>query len=1320
MRNVSLVVLGLVVVLAVVLLASTGESPKTQPRAGLNKVDLEDPVRHESDARQNCYWLSYWCNTGQYYYWRLPDIYQEDFYNQRFTPTGVCTLMTVSMQLYDQYPEFSNISGNGIEIFIWDDDGFGFPGTLRHVEHVPGPSLVFNPFWLTVDVSYADLIFTGDFHVGYTVLDKQNDDIALLSDYATCGQLRSSETIAGIWGLILNNWGVDVNFLIEVYLCCDQGPIEIWWKEPEGIYMPDFDQYQQGWSAYCGPVAAANCLWWFDSRFPDWDLIPDHFDATTFIEALAFLMSTNGPVYGTHIDSMQSGVRQWLDLQNCEEYLVENTVWEPTYEYCRDELMACQDVILLLGYWFVLDIYEIVPNQHYEIDWYRDYGHFVTMAGVDSAGFAIGISDPADDAFEDGTTGGRMLGQNHTHPLGHNDGVSVSHDVYRVSTMGISPGGLWELPDYVWGKKGFPEDYEHNTNPNPRGAKDVITDWYGPLPPWVYTGAMVTEVEAAVIICPIGADSMYWKPDTTYGETGMPDFPSQYECHSGPTAVTNCLWWYGAMDYYPFGDPRELKDELFVYFGTDTDFDPWGGTDPYEMQRGLTRFFWDVDPHWQFYETTYPYPDFDEMAESLLVCQDIILLIGNWWYDGQNWWRDGGRWVTMAGVNKASRIVALSDPETDNAEAGGAGRVRPPGHTGAPHDPQDDTHWYPTTPGGYDYPVSHDQYQAVLQSPSPGGQWYLEDFPRGFSPTHANCPLEHKAVTAPNPDPYIIPYHAEVEYAVMICPGEPVPPPHDTVTCEPQPPNHPPTFWYRVAPGAFGRCDFHVKVSDPFAGNYSGWVEPAGWQHSVHKVGDDWWVSWWNPGCANAIFSPFTFKFTNSGDAVWGDWTTTIDGSNDPYAQVIDSSGNHDDETNGYGYKVHVPFNDEPPPPDTAVTLDNVIGLDGLGRLIAGDNISFELRMTYNAGRPLWCIVNGFRVYSPDGATWQPIVPDTVSLGWPTMFNLIYQINTYSVTGTGADTVMFGGAAMFGGLVPPFDSLSWWIDTKVYPADRGKHLCLDSCWVPPAGDWLWTNDWGMPTVPSWDGPHCYEIYGEVPPPSDSAFVLDTVMGLNAGGKLIPGANIEFIIRWIYKTGSTIGSFTNGFRVYSPDGATWQPLVDNPMSLGWNSIFNLTGLLRGYYSCNGTGADSVLFGGAAMPGGGVVPPFDKQVWSLDTKVSAADAGKHLCVDSASCPAAYQWLWNSSPSFAPQWSGPHCFEISSSCCNFRGDVDNSDKAPIDIADLVYLVDFMFNQGPPPPCYDEGDIDGSGVAPIDIADLVYLVDYMFNAGPEPPPCY
>ena len=77
----------------------------------------------------------------------------------------------------------------------------------------------------------------------------------------------------------------------------------------------------------------------------------------------------------------------------------------------------------------------------------------------------------------------------------------------------------------------------------------------------------------------------------------------------------------------------------------------------------------------------------------------------------------------------------------------------------------------------------------------------------------------------------------------------------------------------------------------------------------------------------------------------------------------------------------------------------------------------------------------------------------------------------------------------------------------------------------------------------------------------------------------------------------------------------------------------------------------------------------------------------------------------------------------CCVIMGDVDHDGDGP-NIADLVYLVNFMFNGGPPPPCvcpawyYPETDIDGNGSGP-DIADLIYLVNYMFNGGPAPAPC-
>ncbi len=80
----------------------------------------------------------------------------------------------------------------------------------------------------------------------------------------------------------------------------------------------------------------------------------------------------------------------------------------------------------------------------------------------------------------------------------------------------------------------------------------------------------------------------------------------------------------------------------------------------------------------------------------------------------------------------------------------------------------------------------------------------------------------------------------------------------------------------------------------------------------------------------------------------------------------------------------------------------------------------------------------------------------------------------------------------------------------------------------------------------------------------------------------------------------------------------------------------------------------------------------------------------------------------------------------CCNgdgLRGDVDSLAGAggEIGVADLTYLVAYVFQSGSAPPCADEGTVDsivGAG-GPIDVADLTYLVAYLFLSGPAPAAC-
>ncbi len=62
---------------------------------------------------------------------------------------------------------------------------------------------------------------------------------------------------------------------------------------------------------------------------------------------------------------------------------------------------------------------------------------------------------------------------------------------------------------------------------------------------------------------------------------------------------------------------------------------------------------------------------------------------------------------------------------------------------------------------------------------------------------------------------------------------------------------------------------------------------------------------------------------------------------------------------------------------------------------------------------------------------------------------------------------------------------------------------------------------------------------------------------------------------------------------------------------------------------------------------------------------------------------------------------------------GDVDGDDNGP-NVADLSYLVDYLFHDGPAPPVVEAANVDGEGG--VNIVDVNYLVNYLFFDGPAP----
>ncbi len=76
------------------------------------------------------------------------------------------------------------------------------------------------------------------------------------------------------------------------------------------------------------------------------------------------------------------------------------------------------------------------------------------------------------------------------------------------------------------------------------------------------------------------------------------------------------------------------------------------------------------------------------------------------------------------------------------------------------------------------------------------------------------------------------------------------------------------------------------------------------------------------------------------------------------------------------------------------------------------------------------------------------------------------------------------------------------------------------------------------------------------------------------------------------------------------------------------------------------------------------------------------------------------------------GAFVYDCSQYVC---GDVNNDGE--IDIGDVVYLINYLYKDGPPPECEPItacGDVNVDGE--VDIGDVVYLINYLYKDGPPP----
>ena len=232
---------------------------------------------------------------------------------------------------------------------------------------------------------------------------------------------------------------------------------------------------------------------------------------------------------------------------------------------------------------------------------------------------------------------------------------------------------------------------------------------------------------------------------------------------------------------------------------------------------------------------------------------------------------------------------------------------------------------------------------------------------------------------------------------------------------------------------------------------------------------------------------------------------------------------------------------------ETGVYLANVTGQVSAGKIVVGEQIKFDLRLKNQSSDTVGFISHRLRLYSPDSATWFPhlfayafdstyyvewVDPDGVGpLVWGHTSNpletMVFRTvdgaassdhdgnpNTPNLYGTGSDTIfVFGFVEGIGdiGILTGHDLRAWAI--VIDSLDRGavgKTICLDSCMGSEQG-WVWYII-DTQFVPSWDGPHCFEI------------VADCCEGLRGNINLDPQDTIDIsdltsFVGWMFKSGA---------------------------------------------------------------------------------------------------------------------------------------------------------------------------------------------------------
>jgi hypothetical protein len=359
----------------------------------------------------------------------------------------------------------------------------------------------------------------------------------------------------------------------NVQIICQQ---KGWYRKPSYLDyapsgMPDFDQKQDNWKkgawqyTFCGPVAVANCFWWFDSkynipagvpgdandRFP---LVRDYLDGLAprvglddhdpwnvnhvgtvwfpggtppitpqpfvpgaqtpgggvtswgeLVERLAWYMNTDGRRTGSNIMGTKiDSMQAGIDRWfKSETFSNGSTLADTLYEKTwKKPTFAQVESLVEMSQDVILLLGFWYENPPGSQQWFRCGGHYVTVAAVNSDSLLIAISDPYYDWAEEGNPGRIGNGWYITHTIPHTTDPTIHNDAGNVSQDIYAVIPASPSPGGVWSLPNYPV----SLNPSQCEFFDTtnVPDEFKPVSaPWPGGGFPIfTEVEYAVEISP--------------------------------------------------------------------------------------------------------------------------------------------------------------------------------------------------------------------------------------------------------------------------------------------------------------------------------------------------------------------------------------------------------------------------------------------------------------------------------------------------------------------------------------------------------------------------------------------------------------------------------------------------------------------------------------------------------------------------------------------------------------------------------------------------------------------------------------------------